>query len=353
VAAATGYYQVNLRLFAMGTAALILPDTAVAAAPTASDSAGASEMEIAFEAAEAAYKADNINSARSNLQRAINCLGGPKNKNFMAAAGNPCAKQGQGAIPDVEDASFKQQLGLALGEASDGLSLSDLNGAQSQAMAAMDYMRPLRDYEASNQGGNGVKAPATPAMVKIESGDIRLSQLKGVAVTNREGGAAGAMVGWVIDTERRGIRLFGLKPVGQDKILAFSWSALSFTPAADSVGIPSLKKDAATALSPFAEEARSQPSYLDVEDNLIGRGVVRADGETVGKVDDLVIEPRTGIVQYVLVSANAASGNSGKSSDSAPLALRWTTFADFASERDIVLKLDEKQLAAAPHLQPG
>ena len=48
--------------------------------------------------------------AHKHLQHAVNCLVGPNGKGFDAAAGNPCGKAGNGAIPDSTDAAQKAKL---------------------------------------------------------------------------------------------------------------------------------------------------------------------------------------------------------------------------------------------------
>jgi sporulation protein YlmC with PRC-barrel domain len=70
---------------------------------------------------------------------------------------------------------------------------------------------------------------------------------------------------------------------------------------------------------------------------------VAADGQTIGKLADLVIERQSGIVDYVLVSGNATVG-----APQSPQALPWNAIANLMTEHAVVLGVDEKQLTAAP-----
>ena len=82
-----------------------------------------SNKELATAAAHAgmAAGAEAPQMVRSHLQHVINCLEGPKGADFVAALGNPCGSQGEGAIPD---------------SASDGKKkLEDVAGMAKRAMA--------------------------------------------------------------------------------------------------------------------------------------------------------------------------------------------------------------------------
>src|SRR5579862_8802085 len=72
--------------------------------------------ELATAAAHAgmAAGAEAPQMVRSHLQHVLNCLEGPKGADFVAALGNPCGSQGEGAIPD-SSADGKKKLEDAAG----------------------------------------------------------------------------------------------------------------------------------------------------------------------------------------------------------------------------------------------
>ena len=244
--------------------------------------------------------------------------------------------------------SLRQTLELSLGESALGLKSADLTSMRMHALSALDYMRAVRaDWSFLSATGTITRSPKPHhAVVMLTRGEIRVSQLEGAKVRKRQAGEIGRITDMVVDTEPRVVCLVALKSMrSEGSTLAFRWSELKLSPAArpNSGFVSSLPADAAAAAPQFADEVHAQPSYVDVERNLIGRPVIAAGGATVGKVVDLVIDLRSGAVDYILVSGNSVLGVTA-----APLALRWTAIADLRIEHDIILTLDETQLAAAP-----
>jgi hypothetical protein len=79
---------------------------AIAALPAfAADAQKDNSKEIATAAAHAgmAAGAESPQMVKTHLQHVINCLEGPKGADYAAALGNPCASQGDGAIPDAKE----------------------------------------------------------------------------------------------------------------------------------------------------------------------------------------------------------------------------------------------------------
>ena len=68
----------------------------------------------------------DIAMAQKHLQHAVNCLVGPNGTGFDAAAGNPCGKAGNGAIPDSTDAAQKAKLTTIAATAKQAVGSSDL-----------------------------------------------------------------------------------------------------------------------------------------------------------------------------------------------------------------------------------
>jgi hypothetical protein len=75
----------------------------------------------------------DIAMAQKHLQHAVNCLVGPAGTGFDAAAGNPCGKAGNGAIPDSMDAAQKAKLTSIAANAKTGVGSSDLATVQKAA----------------------------------------------------------------------------------------------------------------------------------------------------------------------------------------------------------------------------
>lgn len=90
--------------------------------------------ELATAAAHAgmAAGAEAPQMVRSHLQHVINCLEGPKGADFVAALGNPCGSQGDGAIPD-SSSDGKKKLEDAAGLAKRALAEKDIDKAKHMA----------------------------------------------------------------------------------------------------------------------------------------------------------------------------------------------------------------------------
>lgn len=90
--------------------------------------------ELATAAAHAgmAAGAEAPQMVRSHLQHVLNCLEGPKGADFVAALGNPCGSQGEGAIPDSA-ADGRKKLEDAAGLAKRALAEKDIDKAKQMA----------------------------------------------------------------------------------------------------------------------------------------------------------------------------------------------------------------------------
>lgn len=83
-------------------AALIVAPAAAAQAPVA---AAKTQMQtVVFHAGELAQRGTSVVSAKVHLQHSLNCLEGPKGKNYNLAPGDVCRGQGSGIIPDLQAA---------------------------------------------------------------------------------------------------------------------------------------------------------------------------------------------------------------------------------------------------------
>jgi hypothetical protein len=92
-----------------------------------------SEITTAETHAELAAKAATLDGVHMHLHHAVNCLVGPNGTGFDAKQINPCAHNGNGAIPDTADAAKKAKLQAAADKAESGIAATDLAAAQKAA----------------------------------------------------------------------------------------------------------------------------------------------------------------------------------------------------------------------------
>jgi hypothetical protein len=116
--------------------ALIAGIAALIATPVLADVA--TELSTAQTHAGMASTQTDIAMAQKHLHHAVNCLVGPSGAGFDAAAGNPCAKAGNGAIADSTDAAQKAKLEAAVKTATPGLTGTDLAATQAAAKSTAD-----------------------------------------------------------------------------------------------------------------------------------------------------------------------------------------------------------------------
>ncbi len=103
------------------------------ALPTAAFADVAAQLTVADQHAGFAAKAGTIDMVHMHLHHVLNCLVGPSGAGFDAAAGNPCAKAGNGAIADGGD---KAKLQPAVDAANAGIAATDVAAAQGDAQKA-------------------------------------------------------------------------------------------------------------------------------------------------------------------------------------------------------------------------
>jgi hypothetical protein len=103
--------------------------------PTAAFADVSAELVVASQHAGFASKAPGIDAVHMHLHHMVNCLVGPSGTGFDSTNANPCAKAGNGAIPDAS-AAQKAKLQTALTQANAGLASTDLATAQKDAAAA-------------------------------------------------------------------------------------------------------------------------------------------------------------------------------------------------------------------------
>src|ERR1700758_3728113 len=114
----------------------------VPAVSEAADTDVAKEVSTAAQHAGLAAASKDMKTIQMHLHHVVNCLGGPRDTNFDAAAGNPCKDQGNGAIPDTTEADKKAPLQQAMQQALAGLKETDMAAAQRDATAVQGMLKP-------------------------------------------------------------------------------------------------------------------------------------------------------------------------------------------------------------------
>jgi len=112
----------------------LLAASALCAAPAFADVAG--QLTVAQTHAGLAAKAAAVDGVHMHLHHALNCLVGPGGAGFDAGQANPCAKAGNGALPEATDAGQKTRIEAAATKISAGIAATDLAAAQAAATEA-------------------------------------------------------------------------------------------------------------------------------------------------------------------------------------------------------------------------
>lgn len=95
-----------------------------------------------------------------------------------------------------------------------------------------------------------------------------------------------------------------------------------------------------------APQQSSDKKLIDVEQALIGRPVVDADGKNIGTVSDVVAQVSSGTLDYVVVHPSGPS----LGTSNAPQAVPWAKLKPISSDKSdpIKLALNDQQLASMP-----
>jgi hypothetical protein len=116
---------------------------ALAVAPAAWADASSETVTAATHASLAAGASD-LNGVHTHLHHALNCLVGPNGSGFDAKELNPCAQNGNGAIPDMADAAKKKTLEAAAEKARSGIAAGDVKTARNDALELASMLKPAK-----------------------------------------------------------------------------------------------------------------------------------------------------------------------------------------------------------------
>jgi hypothetical protein len=126
-------------LAAAAVAGLIM--TPALAQSKAAGGDGAAELRTAATHAGFAAKYETLKEVMLHLHHTVNCLVGPKDRMFDAAAGDPCQGQGVGALPDIKARSGEgpqyYEVQWVARMADEALQANELNQAKAAAHIAV------------------------------------------------------------------------------------------------------------------------------------------------------------------------------------------------------------------------
>ncbi len=133
-----GFDLIENAALLLATCFILLPAAARAAADVQA------EITTAGTHAGLASKAGTVKMAHTHLHHTLNCLVGPKGTGFDASELNPCAKSGDGAIPDTADAAQKRALQAVVAKAESGIKEDDLASSQHIAVEVSTMLKAIQ-----------------------------------------------------------------------------------------------------------------------------------------------------------------------------------------------------------------
>lgn len=122
--------------------AIVTASTLVGTVAAYADASG--EIAIAAQHAGFAAAAPNLVQTHMHLHHAVNCLVGPGGSGFDSTNMNPCAKSGNGAIPNSTSTAIKAKLELAVTTARAGIASSDDATAKKDASSTADLLKAIK-----------------------------------------------------------------------------------------------------------------------------------------------------------------------------------------------------------------
>jgi hypothetical protein len=114
------------------------------ALPAAAYADAAAEIATAAQHAGFAAAAPNLAQSQTHLHHVVNCIEGAKGADYDPKNMNPCAKSGDGAIPDEADAATKAKLQSIAATAEDGIKATDPAVAKKDAADAQTALQAIK-----------------------------------------------------------------------------------------------------------------------------------------------------------------------------------------------------------------
>src|SRR4051812_46402138 len=130
--------------------------------------------------------------------------------------------------------------------------------------------------------------------------------------------------------------------IGLTLLLSTVWSQ----PGAGSPSTSSSTKSASPRMRSSQAGAQEKVRHV-MGSKIIGSEIKSSDNETLGKVEDLIIDPKTGQIRVAILGTSIAGGE-GEMFTPIP----WTAL-NLSSEKNYVLNLDKQKLSKAPKMSKG
>ncbi len=107
------------------------------------------ELDTAIYHGKASVDADSVDTMKSHLKHAINCIEGPQGKDFDSSELNPCKGQGNGIIPDLKAAGAPAASALEHVQQADSIAVSslavtDLNKLRSNINEVVNHLEEAK-----------------------------------------------------------------------------------------------------------------------------------------------------------------------------------------------------------------
>jgi sporulation protein YlmC with PRC-barrel domain len=147
----------------------------------------------------------------------------------------------------------------------------------------------------------------------------------------------------LLDPAKKTVTFVGIN-AGSDKVAALPWSQVQ--------AIHQPNDELTTAMTPQAIAAapalsqKASGNAVDVNQNLIGREVTAADGSKRGTVSDIVVEMKSGKLDYPVVDPTGIH----LGATNAPHAVPWNDVKSVAGDKSqpVTVSLTSQQLVAQP-----
>ena len=114
---------------------------------------------------------------------------------------------------------------------------------------------------------------------------------------------------------------------------------------------PSLEPPAESTLEPrtpaLANPAPEQPQTLVSSTTVVGAKVKNAQGETIGDIQEIMIDPTTGSVTYAVVTSSGQWGMGKQKSFAVP----WTALKIAFNHTEVVVELEADKLSLPTHIE--
>lgn len=181
-----------------------------------------------------------------------------------------------------------------------------------------------------------------PTASQIARDPASAADLLGTVLTDADGQVLGTVSDLLVDAGRRRVAFIGVRRSSPGEIVALPWVPL-VRRAAAKAGYAVTRAAATAGDLPFAQQAAADPAFLDVRRDLLGRPVLAAAGENIGRLVDFDVDLRSGAIGHLFIATAEMADR-----DTGLRAISWDAIADLDNQRAIVLSLGARDVLASP-----